>query len=160
MTNGWNFCQGGGLLANIRTAIPTDQGDFYGEGRLDLVPCSHLVCGNCGEVVRQVDGRVIPSNTDLDALYETRNWRKLELTSPTELPNRAYACRCAVVNIVADTLISTLLEDHPSGIPLAWSCAGHPTVRGDLVLDGVTVTAPDELDILVMPPKPTKAYWM
>jgi hypothetical protein len=104
MTNGWNFCQNSGLLANIRTAIPTGPGDFYGEGRLDLVPCSHLVCGSCGEVVRHVDGRVIPSDTDLGDLYETSNWRTSELTSPTKLPNRAYTCRCAVVHVISDTL--------------------------------------------------------
>jgi hypothetical protein len=161
---GWNFCQGRGLLTSARTPIPDDQGEFYGEGRLDLVPCSHLTCGSCGEVVRHVDGRVIPGSADLAAIYAAPNWRRSTLLSDTDLANRAYGCRCTAANILADSLIETLQELEEDR-PLSWSCAGHPTVRGALVLDGVTVGPDTDLDALVLraldghPPGALDAPW-
>ena len=149
MTAGWNFCQGRGLLTNRRTPMPEDQGDFYGEGRLDLVPCSHLVCGSCGEVVRSIDGRVVPAGASVAAIYAVESWRRSDLLHDTDLPMRAYACRCTAANVVMDTLVRSLAEDE-QGPAMPWSCAGHPTVRGTLVLDGAVVDADANIESLVL----------
>jgi hypothetical protein len=159
--SGWNYCRDGGLLVSSRTPIPDDQGEFYGTSRLDLVPCSHLVCSSCGEVVRSVANRQVPGGTLPSDLYDVSNWRRSDLLTTTDLPARAYACRCSFMNVVSDTLIASLA----SGAPLGWGCAGHPTVRGAFVLDGVSVEQGPALDAAVVaaldgrPPGALDAPW-
>ena len=159
--SGWNYCRDGGLLVSSRTPIPDDQGEFYGTSRLDLVPCSHLVCSSCGEVVRSVANRQVPGGTLPSDLYDVSNWRRSDLLTTTDLPARAYACRCSFMNVVSDTLIVSLA----SGAPLGWGCAGHPTVRGAFVLDGVSVEQGPALDAAVVaaldgrPPGALDAPW-
>lgn len=145
---GWNFCQGRGLLTNRRTPIPDDQGEFYGQGRLDLVPCSHLVCGSCGEVVRSIDGRMVPPGSPVAALYALDSLRRTDLLHDTDLPARAYLCRCTAANVVMDTLVKSLSEDE-EGPAMPWACAGHPVLRGRLVLDGVTIDGDADIEAIV-----------
>ena len=145
---GWNFCQGRGLLTNRRTPIPEDQDDFYGQGRLDLVPCSHLVCGACGEVVRSIDGRTVPPQSAVGPIYGVESLRRTDLLHDTDLPVRAYLCRCTAANVVMDTLVKSLVEDD-EGPAMPWSCAGHPTVRGRLVLDGVVIDEAADIEAIV-----------
>ncbi|MDG1480358.1 MAG: hypothetical protein P8R54_12245 [Myxococcota bacterium] len=144
----WNHCQGDGLLANTSLVFADDQRDFYGAGRLDLVPCSHLVCTRCGEVVRHVDHREPTDTLDVASLYDKKSWGRAKGLRSVEPPQRFYGCRCIHSSILSHTLIEThnAREDLT---PLPWTCGGHPATTGFGVVNGLLIEGATAIEALV-----------
>ncbi|MBI2901212.1 MAG: hypothetical protein HYY17_13600 [Planctomycetes bacterium] len=115
-------CLYGGSCAGVRFPMPDDPGVYY--ARKDrYVPCSRLVCLDCGAEVRHWDGVRFAEGADgrEAALYELATpEHELLITGEIAAQTRAYLCRCG-------KFATAGVYDLGRGDePLNWECAGHP----------------------------------
>jgi hypothetical protein len=113
------------ILVGLDHELPADPAVAY-SGKPPFIGCNHLVCENCGAVVRHADSRSTSSNyspprDELERLYESNDPASSPLLEggPLHRESRAYFCRCdwRAVNVGGELFCD--LIDQP------WKCGGH-----------------------------------
>jgi len=111
--------------------LPADPRVAY-SGKPPIVGCNHLVCDQCGVVVRNVTGRSTTSNTrpvaaELQKLYASADPGSSPLLThrTVDAESRVYFCRCDwyTVELGGAKWVDDI--DQP------WRCGGHPSDGGE-----------------------------
>ena len=119
-------------LVGMDEQLPSDPSVAY-SGKPPVVGCNHLVCVNCGAVVRHADRCSTttndpPSVAALEELYDSDDPASSALldNTPAHRDSRAYFCRCdwRAVNLGGELFLDDI--DQP------WECGGH---SASVVLD-------------------------
>jgi len=113
------------LVTGADRPFSEDEHVFW-TGSPPTVPCSHIQCRRCKELVRHVDHRkaaVSESDADKETLYATANPEESALLSSVgNQAFRLYFCRCEWASVGGANFLDN--SDQP------WGCAGHADVDG------------------------------
>jgi len=145
------FCGRGGVTVNADSPVPSEYWDFSHPESTNVLGCNRLFCARCGEFVRQFPEIALTSGVLVDhqALYETSN--PLSLPGIHSEPRvRLYFCRCCRwLEMNAHEMVPA--DPDPLLDPdLPWRCNGHPSAFLPLSLDGLELTAADDVQRVVV----------
>ena len=113
------------LLVALDRELPSDP-SVAREANGPEIGCNHLVCTQCGAVVRHADSRARtshypPSAATLAKLYESSDPAASPLfdAAPKHRDSRTYFCKCDWYSVVLGGAIRV------DRLEQSWSCAGH-----------------------------------
>jgi len=117
-----------------------DSSDFAFDKRWDRLPCSNVVCSECNNQARWLDGVVAKGPPQ--HLYDAKEPRSLPVVkaSDTFEHHRVYYCKCRKFGTIGPERLNFHIEPMRSP-PQSWACGGHPQLTLPITLGTIVVPA-------------------
>ena len=113
-----------GWLVGLDYELPSDPSVANGEDTLPIVGCNHIVCDDCGALVKHADGRSVTSHFapgNISLLYDSAHPEASSMlqTTATDARSRTYFCRCYWRTVHFGGKLPLVVVDR------GWFCMGH-----------------------------------